>query len=102
MALLDLLGRRWQLRLLWELRDDRHLRFRALQEAAGVSPSVLNTRLAECIEAGIVELTDDGYALTARGRSLQDLLLPLNGWAEDWARALNTGDPSPESAPITR
>ena len=32
MALLDLLGRRWQLRLLWELRDDRHLRFRALQE----------------------------------------------------------------------
>jgi len=89
MALLDLLGRRWQLRLLWELREGKQLRFRALQDATGVSPSVLNTRLAECTEAGIVELTEDGYALTARGLSLLALLLPLNGWAEDWAKSLD-------------
>ena len=44
MALLDLLGRRMTLRILWELRD-RRLTFRALQEAADTNPSVLNARL---------------------------------------------------------
>ena len=54
MALLDLLGRRWALRILWELRDEP-LRFRELQQACdGLSPSVLNTRLGELREAGIV------------------------------------------------
>lgn len=88
MALLDLLGRRWQLRLLWELRDGARLRFRALQDATGISPGVLNTRLRETVEAGIVELGSDGYVLTDRGKTLLALLLPLNGWAEDWAKHL--------------
>ena len=45
MALLDLLSRRWTLRVIWELRGGR-LTFRALQQACGgVSPSVLNERL---------------------------------------------------------
>jgi len=92
MALLDLLGRRWQLRLLWELRDGAYMRFRALRDATGISPSVLNTRLGECIDAGIVELAENGYGLTARGHSLKDLLLPLNGWAETWARSLPDRD----------
>jgi DNA-binding HxlR family transcriptional regulator len=86
MALLDLLGRRWQLRILWELRADQPLRFRALQEAAGVSPSVLNTRLSETIEAGIVALTEDGYTLTAEGRTLLEAFMPLHVWAERWAK----------------
>ncbi len=47
MALLDLLGRRWALRVVWELRDGP-LVFRALQErCAGMSSSVLNQRLRE-------------------------------------------------------
>ena len=47
MALMDLLGRRWALRVIWELRDGR-LTFRALQEACGgVSPTVLNQRVRE-------------------------------------------------------
>ena len=70
MALLDLLGRRWQLRVLWELSHGQALRFRALQAAAGVSPSVLNARLAELSEAGIVALTEEGYTLTAEGGEL--------------------------------
>ena len=54
MAALDLLGRRWALRVLWELRSGP-LTFRALQEACdGVSPTVLNARLAELREAGIL------------------------------------------------
>lgn len=85
MALLDLLSRRWQLRILWELRGGEPLRFRALQDAAGVSPSVLNTRLAELIDSGIVSLSEDGYALTARGRALEQAFMPLYAWAERWA-----------------
>ena len=58
MALLDLLGRRWALRILWELRDGP-LTFRALQAACGnLSPSVLNDRLRELREAGILELRE--------------------------------------------
>jgi hypothetical protein len=54
MALLDLLGRRMTLRILWELREDRRLTFRALQEAAETNPSVLNARLAELRSAHLV------------------------------------------------
>lgn len=86
MAALDLLGRRWTLRILWELRDGA-LTFRAMREACeDVSPSVLNSRLRELREAGIVERTEAGYALTASGRSLGNALAPLDRWARAWAR----------------
>lgn len=86
MAALDLLGRRWALRILWELRDGP-LTFRAIREACdGVSPSVLNARLAELKEVSIVESTDLGYALTRSGRSLSKALAPLCRWSEDWGR----------------
>lgn len=88
MALLDLLGRRWTLRLLWELRDGP-LRFVALRRAAGgVSQSVLVVRLAELTAAGIVEEAEDGYALTPRGRTLVSQLLKLDRWAQEWAEDL--------------
>ena len=59
MALLDLLGRRWVLRMGWELRDGRTLSFRGLQEACGgLSPTVLNQRLRDLREAGLVELAE--------------------------------------------
>ena len=87
MAALDLLGRRWALRILWELRSGP-LSFRALREAAGdVSPAVLNTRLAELREAGLVESTPEGYATTATGRELCRALEPLQDWARRWARS---------------
>ena len=86
MAALDLLGRRWALRILWELRAGA-LSFRALREACGdVSPAVLNTRLAELREAGVVESTPLGYATTAAGRELCRALDPLSRWAQRWAR----------------
>jgi DNA-binding HxlR family transcriptional regulator len=83
MALLDLLGRRACLRVLWELRGDR-LTFRALQLAAETNPGVLNTRLAELREAEIVDHDGYGYCLTARGRDLLDRLGPLAAWADSW------------------
>ncbi len=86
MALLDLLGRRGTLRLLWELRDGHPQSFRLLRASAdGISPSVLNTRLKELREAGVVELEQSGYGLTARGLGLVRHLKPLNRWAEAWS-----------------
>ena len=87
MVVLDLLGRRWTLRVLWELRDDA-LTFRDLQAACGeVSPSVLNRRLRELRSAGIVEhMSGHGYRLTEHGERLLEVLGPLTRWAEDWAR----------------
>jgi DNA-binding HxlR family transcriptional regulator len=88
MAALDLLGRRWALRILWELRNGP-LTFRAIQDACeGVSPTVLNTRLAELKDVAIVESTGEGYRLTSDGRSLGRLLLPLDRWANAWAKKL--------------
>jgi len=84
MALLDLLGRRWALRVIWELRDGP-LQFRTLQQrCAGMSSSVLNQRLRELRTAGIVELGDDGYQLTAEGHGLRDAFAPLDAWAKRW------------------
>ena len=85
MALLDLLGRRWALRVIWELRE-QPLAFRALQERCeGMSSSVLNQRLRELRAAGVVELGADGYLLTGEGRRLLDVYAPLEAWAERWA-----------------
>lgn len=88
MALLDLLGRRWTLRVLWELRCGA-LSFRDLQARCdAMSPSVLNQRLAELRETLLVEATRAGYALTPRGAELLALFEPINRWAEQWGRAL--------------
>ena len=86
MALLDLLGRRWALRVLWELRGDPAPTFRDLQQrTGGVSSSVLTDRLRELTEAGITERGEAGYRLTPRGRDLLACLAPLANWAADWA-----------------
>jgi DNA-binding HxlR family transcriptional regulator len=89
MALLDLLGRRWALRVLWELRDGSALTFRALQERCdGVSSSVLNDRLRELREAGAIE-PEGGYRLTTEGQALLRALEPLDAWAKRWARRVS-------------
>lgn len=86
MALLDLLGRRWSLRVLWELRDGETPTFRELQSRCGdVSSSVLTERLRELREAGIVTAGNrGGYQLSEHGRELLDALAPLDAWAKRW------------------
>lgn len=77
----ELLGRRWALPLVWELRRDT-LAFAELRSRLGISPSVLSTRLGELTEAGVIER--DGrrrYRLTGRGRELARLLYELNRWS---------------------
>jgi len=85
MVLLDLLGRRWTLRILWELRDGA-LTSRALRTACDeASPTVLNERLKELREAGFVALGEaGGYGLTPLGRELNETFLPLHRFAERW------------------
>lgn len=86
MVLLDLLGRRMALRVLWELSiAEAPQTFRELQMAADTNPSVLNVRLRELRDAGFVRRSADGYCLSELGRSLLSLLLPLHKWAEAWA-----------------
>jgi DNA-binding HxlR family transcriptional regulator len=86
MALLDLLGRRWTLRIIWELRGQA-LSFRELQARCGsISSSVLNQRLAELRAAGVTEHAGEGYRLTGEGRRLLELYPPMQAWAERWAR----------------
>jgi DNA-binding HxlR family transcriptional regulator len=89
MALLDLVGRRWALRVVWELRSGA-LTSRALRDACGgVSPTVLQERTGELRAAGLVELEPQGgYALTALGRELFDKFTPLVAWAERWSAAM--------------
>jgi DNA-binding HxlR family transcriptional regulator len=86
MALLDLLGRRWALRIVWELRLGP-LTFRELRSRCeDMSPSVLNERLAELREADIVSGGEEGYALTPEGARLIEDLAPLQRWADRWAK----------------
>ena len=91
MALIDLLGRRWTLRVVWELRAAR-LSFRALREACGgVSPTVLNLRLRELRESRLVDLAEsEGYGLTPLGRELLERFLPLVEWSKRWARSADS------------
>jgi DNA-binding HxlR family transcriptional regulator len=86
MALLDLLGRRWVLRVLWELRTPAST-FRELQHRCdGMSSSVLAQRLSELRDAGLVDSErDGGYALTPDGETLLEVLVPLDRWAQNWA-----------------
>jgi DNA-binding HxlR family transcriptional regulator len=93
MALLDLLGRRWTLRILWELRE-QPLTSRALRAACDeASPTVLQARLSDLRQANLVELQPaSGYRLTALGRELHETFLPLHRFAERWNKLKSSID----------
>jgi DNA-binding HxlR family transcriptional regulator len=87
MALLDLLGRRWALRLLWEVQERGALGFAELQaHSTGISPSVLSQRLKELVEAGLLVVGDDGrYGPGRDAAALSGILLDLDAWAKRWS-----------------
>lgn len=87
MVALDLLGRRAALRIFWELRHGEQMTFRALQQACETNPSLLNTRIKELREVGLLEHEEGGYRLTPEGRKLTVSLGPLCEWAEAWRGA---------------
>ena len=92
-ALLDLLGRRAALAIIWVLRDGP-LSFRALQtQAGGIAAATLNARLRELREVGIVALGNDGYLLTDTGRELLTASQPLMMWVAAWSQQLHRPAP---------
>jgi DNA-binding HxlR family transcriptional regulator len=90
MALLDLLGRRWLARIVWEL-NEAPMTFRELRSRCDeMSPTVLNQRLSELREARIVEIASDGgYTLTATGKALLKAMMPMLAWSAMWEKELN-------------
>ena len=92
MALFDLVGRRWNLRIIWELQQaSRPLTFRELRSACGdISSSVLTQRLHELADVRITGHTGDGYALTETGHRLVASLQPVLEWSGAWNRELAT------------
>lgn len=89
MAAFDLLGRRWSLRILWELRDGPVGARRLLERCDGMSSSVLYERLRELGEAGLLVRGRSGaYQLTDLGAALRSALKPLDRWARQWADGL--------------
>jgi DNA-binding HxlR family transcriptional regulator len=84
MVLLDVLGQRWTLRIMWELGSGR-ANFRVLRlKCDDVSPTVLNKRLKELRDLGLVDLNNWGYGLTEDGLALATQLLGLDAWANGW------------------
>jgi DNA-binding HxlR family transcriptional regulator len=59
MVVLDLLGRRTTLRILWELQSGS-LTFRALLDACETNTRLLNIRLGELREVGLVDHAEGG------------------------------------------
>ena len=92
MAALDLFGRRWSLRIVWELRHGP-VGFRSLQERCdNISSSVLRQRLTELLDAALVEQQPDAtYALTELGHGAGRALRPLARWSTEWAATLPPG-----------
>lgn len=88
MAALDLLGRRWALRLLWELRLGPVGPRAILATCQGLSSSVLYRRIGELEEAALIErLQEGGYALTGLGQELSEAIAPLDRWSQKWAQS---------------
>jgi DNA-binding HxlR family transcriptional regulator len=90
MAAMDLLGRRWTLRILWELRNGPVGARGLLALCDGLSSSVLYERLRELTHAGLVEqYDDDSYGLTNLGEKLGTALKPLDAWSQQWAKQMD-------------
>lgn len=95
MAAMDLFGRRWALRILWELRAGPLGARALLARCEGLSSSVLYQRLRELASSGIIAPSADGYELTRLGTALRDALHPLDEWAITWAQEQGHNDQEP-------
>ncbi len=85
MAILDLMGRKWALGIIWNM-SETPVTFRELQKKCeSISPAILNSRIKDLREAGLIERTLNGYVLDDNGKELQSILKPLGKWSNSWA-----------------
>ena len=89
LVLLDLLGRRWALRILWELRT-QPATFQTLQRRCdSMSTSVLSQRLVELRDARLIDKDPEGhYLLSEAGVRLLERLDGIDEWTQEWARTI--------------
>ncbi|WP_435154974.1 winged helix-turn-helix transcriptional regulator [Amycolatopsis sacchari] len=86
---IDLLGRRWMLRIIWEL-SSSPAGFREMQRRCGnMSSSVLSSRLTELIGARLITGDAGRYRLTPLGEELVRALQPLREWNAKWEDELH-------------
>lgn len=82
LELFDVLGQRWTLRVLWELRTGP-LTYRDIAgRINGLSTSVLTERLRDLRAADLVGHEQGGYRLTDRGSELIRHVQSLRKWAQ--------------------
>ena len=84
--LIDLLGQKWVLRILWEL-NLGPCSFRELQSRCDdLSPTTINNRIKELVAAKLVDRSEEaGYGLSPLGEELVELFMPLNQFAQRWS-----------------
>lgn len=93
MAVFDLLGRRWAMGIIWNLSRGAAT-FRTLQSSCEtISPSILNSRLRDLRDAGLIDRSSDGYLLTEMGEELYQLLKPFGDWSIRWAESVSGESP---------
>jgi len=98
--LLDLLGRRHALAVVWELRGPAQA-FRVLASRLGAAEAQVSQRLRELRESGLIEVDEGGdYRLTGEGRRLIDQLEGLAAYAGGWA-SLSPRRRQPRGAAVT-
>ena len=87
---LDLLGRRWALRILWELRAGATGARESLRPIRrNAVDSVLYDRLRDLAASGLVERSHgDLYVLCELGVTLGSALKTSDTWAPSWSRSL--------------
>ena len=90
MVFLDLLGRRWVLRIIWEFQQRERMSFNELQaRCGGISPSVLSQRLRDLCDNKLMRVEETGwYSLTELGKELGGPLATLGEWTKRWAKEL--------------
>lgn len=99
-ALVRLIDGRWKLMVIYYLMQGER-RFNQLQRELGqITHRTLAQQLRELEADGLVARRDHGtipprvdYALTARGRSLQPILMEMQAWAEANMRAAGAAEP---------
>lgn len=86
MAIMDLLGRKWALGVIWNMTSEP-MTFREIQKLCeSISPSILNSRIKDLREADIITRSVNGYYLTGRGIEIKEILTPLGLWSNNWAK----------------
>jgi len=97
---MELLDERWTLLVVRELLSGSE-HFNELRRGVPrMSPSLLSTRLAQLVRAGVVERHADGrrtrYVLTDAGRELQPVVEALGAWGIRWIGELGEEDLDPK------